>query len=323
MVLRLSLALCLVASCGDSSDGGPPDATPALPGTGGYLSTGDYDCTAAGPFVAPSRPHAADCFADLSCDAPLVAGHRIANPFAPENSLSGLRAAILLGVDIVETDVRVTSDGVPVLLHDGDVDRTTNGTGAVDAMTLAELQALHLETETDDPAGDFSCDTVPTLDDVFALARGQIVVELEAKGREGAAAAAQYLSDNDLMDQAFILCDDNECEAARAAVADVPIMTRPNDAAEVDAKLAYDPGPILVHIDPTSAFLTDEVVSRIHAAEAKVYANAFLVGDAGALASHDLSLYRQMFDDGLDVIQAEYPHWALQALGRLTPDDSP
>ena len=74
-----------------------------------------------------------------------MAGHRIATPFAPENSLSALRAAILLGVDVVETDVRLTADGVVVLIHDGSVERTLEGSGDVDQLTLAELQSLPMK----------------------------------------------------------------------------------------------------------------------------------------------------------------------------------
>jgi glycerophosphoryl diester phosphodiesterase len=324
MHIRLSFALLVTAfACGDSGNDGQPDAASPLPSVEAYLPASAYDCSATGPFAAPPRPHAADCFSDPACDARLVAGHRMANPFAPENSLSALRAAILLGFDIVETDVRLTADGEVVFVHDGDIDRTTNGVGDIDTLTLDEIRAFDLEPETDDPPGDFACEKVPTLDEVFGLARGQIVVELEAKGSEAAAASAAYLRDNALLDQAFILCDANECAAARAEVSDVAIMSRPGDAGEVTGAIDYAPQPIMVHIDPLDSFLTDEVVAQIHGASAKVYANAFLVGDAAALASNDLSLYLQMFEDGLDVIQAEYPHYALQALGRLTPTDSP
>lgn len=323
MRLRWFLVLAAVAACGDDDDPGPPDAAPPLPGVEAYLATSDYDCTATGPFEAPSRSHVFGCFSDAGCDAPLVAGHRIANPFAPENSLSATRAAILLGIDIIETDVRLSSDGVVVLVHDGDIDRTTNGAGDVNQLTVAEIRSYNLAPETDDPPGDWSCDVVPTLDELFALTRDQIIVELEAKGAEAAAAAALYLQDNGLMDQSFILCDDNECAAARAAVADVKLMTRPADATEVANKIDYDPTPIMVHIDPLDTFLTNEVVAQIHGVDAKAYANAFLVGDAAALASNDLSQYLQMFEDGLDVVQAEYPHWGLQALGRLEPVESP
>ncbi|MBQ8893861.1 MAG: hypothetical protein IJ043_05570 [Clostridia bacterium] len=71
-----------------------------------------------------------------------VAAHRGWSAKYPENTMEAFRAAIDLGVDQIETDVRITKDGELVLIHDSKVDRTTNGTGKVCEMTLAELQAL-------------------------------------------------------------------------------------------------------------------------------------------------------------------------------------
>jgi glycerophosphoryl diester phosphodiesterase len=73
---------------------------------------------------------------------PIVLGHRGAAGHAPENTLLSFERAIALGADVIESDVQVTRDGVPVLLHDDVVDRVTNGVGSVDAFTLEELQAL-------------------------------------------------------------------------------------------------------------------------------------------------------------------------------------
>lgn len=71
-----------------------------------------------------------------------VAAHRGWCAAYPENTMEAFRAAAELGVDQIETDIRVTKDGELVLIHDKTVDRTTNGTGAVCEMTLAELRAL-------------------------------------------------------------------------------------------------------------------------------------------------------------------------------------
>ena len=71
-----------------------------------------------------------------------VAGHRGDRADAPENTLPAFEAAFASGLDVVETDVQLTSDGFPVLLHDPTVDRTTNGTGAIADLTLAQVEAL-------------------------------------------------------------------------------------------------------------------------------------------------------------------------------------
>ena len=73
--------------------------------------------------------------------APVI-GHRGAAAAAPENTLASLRKAKELGASWVEFDVKLTRDGVPILMHDERLERTTNGRGEVAQATLAELQEL-------------------------------------------------------------------------------------------------------------------------------------------------------------------------------------
>ncbi len=72
----------------------------------------------------------------------LLGGHRGDRKHFPENTMSAFRASVELGLDAIETDVRMTKDCHLVLIHDRDVARTTNGCGNVDEMTLEELRAL-------------------------------------------------------------------------------------------------------------------------------------------------------------------------------------
>ena len=71
-----------------------------------------------------------------------VAAHRGWCSQYPENTMTAFRKAMELGVDQIETDIRMSRDGELVLIHDSTVDRTTNGSGAVCDMTLQELRAL-------------------------------------------------------------------------------------------------------------------------------------------------------------------------------------
>jgi glycerophosphoryl diester phosphodiesterase len=71
-----------------------------------------------------------------------VIGHRGNRAHAPENTLESFLEAVALGVDGLEFDLRVSRDGQLVVFHDATLDRTTNGQGAVDQLTLAELQRL-------------------------------------------------------------------------------------------------------------------------------------------------------------------------------------
>jgi glycerophosphoryl diester phosphodiesterase len=78
---------------------------------------------------------------------PRIIAHRCGGLLAPENTLAGLNAAARIGCRGVEFDVMLSADGVPVLMHDDTVDRTTNGRGAVASMTVAELRRLHVGGE--------------------------------------------------------------------------------------------------------------------------------------------------------------------------------
>jgi glycerophosphoryl diester phosphodiesterase len=73
---------------------------------------------------------------------PLVIGHRGAKAHRPENTLVSFEHALQLGAQILESDVHATREGVPVLIHDDRVDRTTDGAGAVRDLTLEELRRL-------------------------------------------------------------------------------------------------------------------------------------------------------------------------------------
>jgi glycerophosphoryl diester phosphodiesterase len=71
-----------------------------------------------------------------------VIGHRGAAALAPENTWDGFDAALDLGVDAIETDIRATSDGQLILIHDRDLERTTNGRGKVDETPWSVVQTL-------------------------------------------------------------------------------------------------------------------------------------------------------------------------------------
>lgn len=114
------------------------------------------------------------------CVAPPVA-HRGDSSRAPENTLPAFRKALRAGVTRLETDVRFTADGVPVLMHDPTVDRTTNGSGEVSALTLAEVRGLDAGSWF---SSRFAGVRVPTLYQVLELGRTRgatFLVELKTR----------------------------------------------------------------------------------------------------------------------------------------------
>ena len=110
--------------------------------------------------------------------SPQIVGHRGARFEAPENTLPGFQHAIDLGLPIYELDVHLSADNEVVVIHDYTVDRTTNGTGTVAEMTVAELQALDARSIFPDwPEPCF----IPTLRQALELAGTSILTLIEIK----------------------------------------------------------------------------------------------------------------------------------------------
>ena len=109
---------------------------------------------------------------------PLVIAHRGASAHAPENTLSAFNLALEMGADGVELDVSLTKDGIPVVLHDDTVDRTTNGRGTITQMTLAQVKELDASNKFEKYRGE----KIPTLEEVLRTVtpRGTINIELKS-----------------------------------------------------------------------------------------------------------------------------------------------
>jgi len=122
----------------------------------------------------------------------LVIGHRAAAALAAENTLAGIRAAALCKADYVALDVRLSRDGELVLMHDERVDRTTNGNGLVEDLSLEELKALEIRGSDDQC---MESQRIPALKEAVSLAGVLglgLVVEMKEEGLEGLVAEALF-----------------------------------------------------------------------------------------------------------------------------------
>ncbi len=104
--------------------------------------------------------------------------HRGASGHAPENTLTAIRLAMEMGAEMCELDVQQTADDRLVVMHDDALDRTTNGKGNVWEMTLAELQQHDAGSWFDSR---FAGEKLPALEEVIALVRGKMPLNIEAK----------------------------------------------------------------------------------------------------------------------------------------------
>lgn len=111
---------------------------------------------------------------------PLIIAHRGDSAHRPENTLASFASALELGAELVELDVQLTSDGHVVVLHDPTLDRTTDGSGDVRGLTLAELRRLSAGYPGRFGAS-YAGERVPTLAEVLALLRGRGRAMIEIK----------------------------------------------------------------------------------------------------------------------------------------------
>jgi glycerophosphoryl diester phosphodiesterase len=118
---------------------------------------------------------------DALTQRPLNVAHRGGAGLAPETTLAAFRQALALKVDAVELDLHLSQDSVPVVIHDPDVSRTTDGRGQVGALTLAELRSLNAAAHWTGEA--LPPQPIPTLDEVLHLVRGHVAVQIEIKRR--------------------------------------------------------------------------------------------------------------------------------------------
>lgn len=113
-------------------------------------------------------------------DTLIVVAHRGGAALGIENSLSCIEKGIESGADMIEIDVHLTADGHVVVCHDRTINRTTNGKGRIEDLTLEQLRQYRLLNAD----GTLSDETIPTLEEVFKMANGRCAILLEIKKRK-------------------------------------------------------------------------------------------------------------------------------------------
>ncbi len=128
-------------------------------------------------------------------ERPLYIGHRGAKGIADENTLESLKLAADMGVDMVEFDIQRTADGVFVLMHDETVDRTTDGTGRVDEMTVEEFLQLKTKSGYTPPTLEMTLDWLDTNELSFIL-------DFKIDQADEASELIEQVEDHGLLDRA-------------------------------------------------------------------------------------------------------------------------
>lgn len=169
----------------------------------------------------------------MSFDKPfLIIGHRGAAGLEPENTLRSFSRAVELGVDAVELDVHWVHDEL-IVIHDDTLERTTDGSGLLDSISLDELREL------DAGAGE----RIPTLAEALDLLSGHCAVNIELKGPGAAAPVARLLKQRfpaaEVLVSSFTLTELRAFHELSPEVAVAPLFgRRAPDLAKLEASLS-------------------------------------------------------------------------------------
>ena len=225
----------------------------------------------------------------------MVIAHRGASSYAPENTLAAFDLALQMGVRHIELDVHSTSDDQIVVIHDENVDRTTNGSGPVASYTLAKLKALDAGSWF---APRFSGERIPTLDEVFERYKGLAHLHTEIKGHSAdlSKRTAELIRQHGMVDQVTITSFQRaRLEETRAFAPELPTGWL---VAEItDAVIAQARAMGLTQLCPRANTVTPELVDRLRGA-------GFVVRAWGVT---DEDLMRAVVQAGADGMTVNFP----------------
>lgn len=237
-----------------------------------------------------------------------VGGHRGASAVAPENTYAAFEAAITEGALYTETDIRATSDGALVLVHDPTVDRTTDGRGAVASLTLSELGELEAGSWF---GPEFRGQRVPEFPAFLRWVEDHApfgaALEVKAKGIGGRVAEAAWASPaRDVF--CIYAFDAEEIRAAKAVAPDLTCVLL--------LHLTDAPAAVISRIEACGADGADVPWQwNAHGLVREMQDRGLLVGggssDGGDAAG-------PLLDLGVDIIDTDGPAAMLAAIARLT-----
>jgi glycerophosphoryl diester phosphodiesterase len=187
----------------------------------------------------------------------LKIGHRGAKGYEPENTLISFEKAIEMGADGIELDVHLSQDGHLIVIHDETIDRTTNGKGIVNQLTLQELKSFKINEKY----------TIPTLEEVLDLVNQRCFVNIELKNQDTAEKVVQliehYISNKNWNQTHFLVSsfDWNALQQVRFLNENIRIGV----LTETDLDLAISFSRFLKAeaLHPDFQLLTDDYVSKI------------------------------------------------------------
>lgn len=246
-------------------------------------------------------------FRDGKSDYMMVAAHRASHKIYVENSVSAIRHAIEIGVDVIEVDVKVTKDSVVVLNHDGKIDRTTNGTGDPEKYTWAELQQFRLEK----PDGTLTSEKLATFEEALLLAKGKALIDIDIK-TSNLKPVVDVIKKTGTQNQVFFF--DNDYDALKEVLTLLPeaiLMPRAYSYEMADSALRVFT-PEVVHID--ESFYTPELTNLLKKKDARIWINALGEHDEIIRTGKSEVALANLLKYGANIIQTDEPEKLIDIL---------
>lgn len=233
--------------------------------------------------------------------------HRGASDKAPENTLIAFERALEQGADAVECDVHLSGDGVVVVIHDETVDRTTDGSGEVAAMSLEELRRLDAGSWKHSR---YSGQRIPTLQEVieFVGDRAQLFVELKGRSPSLTWRTVQVLQANGVGERAWLFTSHRPTlERLRQLAPEMRVrwregmeggdfvLTWPERITEASAAVYRERG----------MYIFATIVDQASNSEARDVANRMVDMGIDGIICNRVWLLREVFDSARDKAEAD------------------
>ncbi|MBK7448648.1 MAG: glycerophosphodiester phosphodiesterase [Anaerolineales bacterium] len=266
---------------------------------------------------APQHPYYSN-----KSNEPLVIAHQGGDGVWPGETLFAYQNAVDLGVDVLEMDIHITSDGILVLMHDETVDRTTNGSGEIESMTLNQLKKL-------DAAYDWSPDegktfpyrgqelTVTTLEEVFqAFPDKHMTIEIKKTNTSMAKPFCDLIRKYNMQEKILAASfHDERLKEFRAECPEVATSSAKNETTAfvllTKAYLGsfYSPKFYSLQVPETSGGITVMTPGFVRAAHARNLA-------VEPWTINDEETMRKLIEWGVDGIITDRPDIMMELLGR-------
>ncbi len=234
----------------------------------------------------------------------VVTSHRGNHVDVPENTIDAIKEAIRVGADYAEIDIRTTKDGRPVIMHDGTVDRMTNGHGNVADLTFDEIEALEVK---DSKHANAPLRRVPTFEQILQTAKGKINLYMDIKAvtpQQILPWLHQYRMEKSVIAYLYGV---EEIDQWRAGAPHVPIIA---DTAEMktpeEMEAAWRAHPYEI-FDGGAMYYRKDLVERAHKLGAKVWPDIQNPGESPAQWEPVMAL-------GIDGFQTDHPEMMVKYL---------